>query len=326
MPSPRPARPRSTLPILLGAALCALGARGDAGVVATVGDARIGAGELVERAQRLTALQLRDLGASWPEQRRRLLDEVLVREALLTQAARRDGLEQEPYVAWQRNQLLAGAFLASLMRDALARVSDAEIARYHAEHQPDFTTPRSIEIWRLLAPDEPAARALIERARALDASGWSQLVRESSLDEATRMRKGSLGFVRADGHTERPELRVAPELFAAADQVADGQLVPTPVREGERFAVVWRRRSRPAQSERLDAVREQIRGLLAERRVADDSARIRGELRARVSQYQPELLDGLARADPPLRPRPAPPGVAARSVAPKPRPSERGLR
>ncbi|MET0412334.1 MAG: peptidylprolyl isomerase [Polyangiaceae bacterium] len=326
MPSSRPARPRATLPILLGAALCALSARGDAGVVATVGEVHIGAGELAARAQRLTPLQLLDLGASWPAQRRRLLDEVLVREALLAQAARRDGLEQQPYVGWQRNQLLAGALLASLMRDALARVSDGEIARYHAEHQSDFTTPRSIEIWRLLAPDEPSARALLERARTLDAGGWSQLVRESSLDEATRMRSGSLGFVRVDGHTERPELRVAPELFAAADQVADGQLVPTPVREGERYAVVWRRRSRPAESEPLDAVREQIRGLIAERHVADESARVSGELRARVSQSQPELLDGLAREEPPLRPRPEPPGVAARSVAPKPQPSERGLR
>lgn len=326
MPSSRSARRRATLPLLLGAALCALSARGDAGTVATVGAARIGAAELAERAQRLTGLQLGELGASWPEQRSRLLDEVLVREALLAQAARRDGLEQDPYTGWRRNQLLAGALRASLMRDALARIDDAEIARYHAEHQSDFATPRSIEIWRLLAADEPSARALLERARMLDVGGWSQLVRESSLDEATRMRSGSLGFVRADGHTERPELRVAPELFAAADRVAEGQLVPAPVPEGERFAVVWRRRSRPAESETLASVREPIRVLLAERRVADDSARLGAELRARVSQYQPELLDGLAREEPPLRPRPEPPGVAARSVAPQPLPSERGLR
>lgn len=325
MSSSRPAR-FAPLKLLAGAVLCALTARGDAGVVATVGSARIEAGELLERARRLPRWQLAELGASWPEQRRRLLDEVLVREALLAEAARRDGLHQDPYTRWQKNQRLAGALLASLMQDALAHVSDADLARYHAEHADEFTTPRSIELWRLLAPDEPSARALLERARSLDPSGWSQLVREHSLDPATRMRSGSLGFVRADGSTDRPELRVAPELFAAAAGVADGQLVPTPVREGERFAVVWRRQSRAAASVPLLAARESIRGLIAEQRVADASARLLAELRARVTQYQPELLDGLSREEPPLTPRREPPGVGVRSVDPRPQPSERGLR
>jgi peptidyl-prolyl cis-trans isomerase C len=326
MPPSRPAPLRASLSLWLAGALCALAARGDAGVVATVGGTPIAAAALAERAQRLTSTQLDVLGTGWPEQRRRLLDEVLVRDALLSQAAARAGLGADAYVGWRQNQLLAGALLSRLMQDALARVSDAEIARYHAEHRADFATPRSIEIWRLLAPDEPSARALLERARTLDAAGWSQLVRESSLDEATRMRSGSLGFVCADGQTLRPELRVSPALFAAADRVADGQLVPEPVPEGERFALVWRRRSRPAESEPLASARERIRARIAEQRVADESARLLEGLRARVGGYQPELLDGLTRAEPPLRPRPEPPGVAARSVDPRPQPSERGLR
>jgi peptidyl-prolyl cis-trans isomerase C len=318
--------PHARITLLLSIVLGALSARGDAGVVAMVGGARIGGAELAERARRLAPFQLSELGASWPEQRRRLLDEVLLREALLGEAAQRERIAEHPYTGWRKNQLLAGALLSSLTQDALARVSEADVVRYYTEHQPELTTPRSIEIWRLLVADEHTARTLIERARSLDASGWSQLVRESSLDEATRMRSGSLGFVHPDGRTLRPELRVAPALFAAADRVGDGQLVPTPVPEGERFAVVWRRRSRPAASEALESVRESIRGLIAERRVAEESARLLGELRARVSQYQPELVDGLAREEPPLRPRPEPPGVAARPVDPRPQPSERGLR
>jgi parvulin-like peptidyl-prolyl cis-trans isomerase-like protein len=315
------------LPLALLVSLGALSARGDSTVVATVGSERIDAAELSERARHLADFQLIELGASWPEQRRRLLDDVLVREALLAQAAGRARLGEDPYVGWRKDQLLAGALLAALTQAALAAVKEAEIAAYYAAHQADYVTPRGIEIWRLLVADEASARASIERARTLDPSGWSQLVRESSLDSATRMRSGSLGFVRADGHTNRPDVRVAPQLFAAANKVGDGQLVLTPVPEGEQFAVVWRRKSRAAETQKLAEVRDTIRALLAEQRVALESARLLEELRrARVSEYHPELSEGLSLAEEKVRPRPESPGVAARSVDPRPQPSERGLR
>jgi peptidyl-prolyl cis-trans isomerase C len=313
------------LALLIGTG--ALSAHGDGEVVARVGVASIGASELGGRARQLADFQLTELGSSWPEQRRRLLADVWIRDALLEQAAERDKLADDPLVGWQKQELLAGALLSSLMQRALASVTDTELAAHYTAHAADYSTPRSIELWHLLVADEASAKALLERARSLDVGGWSQLVREHSLDEATRMRSGSLGFVRADGHTNRSDVRVPAALFAAADKVPDGQLVPTPVPEGERFAVVWRRRSRPVEVQKLERVRDSLRAQLAEQRVAAESARLVSELRgARLGEYHPELLEGLALEDAPIRPRPESPGVAVRSVDPKPRLSERGLR
>jgi parvulin-like peptidyl-prolyl cis-trans isomerase-like protein len=315
------------LTVVLCASLAVLSARGDGAVLATLGSQTIGADALSERARGLVDFQLTDLGTSWTEQRRRLLVDVLVPEALLTEAARRDRLAEDPYVGWRKNQLLAGALLSALSQAAFASVKEGQIAEYYAAHQADYTTPRSIEIWRLLAPDEATARTLLERARTLDVAGWSQLVRESSLDTATRMRSGSLGFVQADGQTHRPQVRVAPQLFAAADAVADGKLALAPVPEAGRFAVVWRRRSRSAETQKLESVREAIRSLLVEQRVAAESARLLEEQRsARLREYHPEWIDGLALGEQPVTPRPEPLGAAARSVDPRPQPSERGLR
>jgi len=82
------------------------------------------------------------------------------------------------------------------------------------------------------------------------------------LDKATYLRAGSLGFVRADGSTDVPQLQIDPVLYAAANKVADGRIVAEPVKEGARFAVVWRRGSRPGSQVSLAEASPSIRSTL----------------------------------------------------------------
>ena len=83
-----------------------------------------------------------------------------------------------------------------------------------------------------------------------------------------------------DGDTDTPRVRVDPALFRAAQAVKDGQFVPEPVKEGEKFAVVWRRGSLPAKARTVEQERESMQNLLERRRADDAHAALVLKLRA----------------------------------------------
>ena len=157
--------------------------------------------------------------------------------------------------------------------------------------------------------------------------------REHSLDAATKFRDGDLGFVRPDGSTESPRLRVDPALFAAVEKLADGQLAPEPVKTSSGLAVVWRRGSLPAINRTVEQEAGAIRTLLTRERLEGARKALLQDLRKqRVSAFDAQLLETLpdamfalpepsARALPPL-----PSGSAAPAGATKPVPGESGLR
>jgi len=181
-----------------------------------------------------------------------------------------------------------------------------------------------------LLRQEAEARALLHELGTPTESNWSRLARERSIDTATQMRSGSLGYVAADGQTHLPQVRVATTLFAAADRVRDGQLVPEPVVEGAAFAVVWRRGSRAAASSQLAAVSVDIGAVLVQERFANETHALIERLRQdSVRDYQPALLAGFEPRSLDVR-EPASPvapaALAARPVVLSPRASDTGLR
>src|SRR5688572_2528318 len=186
-------RKRSAAQLCSALALsCALAAAGSA-PLASVASEPIGA-EQLERAALALGVARQRYGASWSEQRRRIVEELLVPRALLREAARRSRLEQSAAVSRGRDAILQGALLGGLSRQLAGAVSEADVRAFFAAHASEYREPQGILIWRLLAKDEASARALIERAKASTDAAWSQLVREHSLDTATNMRAGNLGY------------------------------------------------------------------------------------------------------------------------------------
>jgi hypothetical protein len=292
-----------------------------------VGARSLDASLLLARMARLLPSQRALFGASWPEQRRQFLERELVPEALLEQEAARD----ERRLGSARDRALSRALLTGLQEQgAVAGVPESEVAQYYAQHRDSYEEPRSISLWRILLRQEAEARALLRELGQPSESTWSRLARERSIDTATHMRSGSLGFVAADGQTDLPQVRVAPALFAAAERVKDGQLVPEPVAEGEDFAVIWRRASRPAQLSQLSAVSADIRALLLHARQVSEVQALTERLRKEsLRDYQPALLAGfeprVSEALEPGRP-PALAALPARPVSLSPRTTDSGLR
>src|SRR5690606_20133120 len=96
-------------------------------------------------------------------------------------------------------------------------------------------------------------------------------------------------------NTDVPELRVDPALYAAAARVQNGELVPEPISEGDRFAVVWRRGSLQPVSVSLDEARSTIERLIAERKIAERCDALVEQLsKAHVKERHDALLERVA--------------------------------
>jgi peptidyl-prolyl cis-trans isomerase C len=302
-------------------------ARADGASLARVGARSLDAGLLLARMARLLPFQRALFGAAWPEQRRKFLERELIPEALLEQDAARN----DQRLLSARDSALSRALLTELQQQAaLAEVPPSEVAQYYSQHRDKYEEPRSILIWRILLRQEADARALLRELGKPSETTWSRLARERSIDTATQMRSGSLGFVAADGQTHMPQVRVSPALFAAAERVKDGQLVLEPVPEGDAVAVIWRRASRAAQPSQLSAVSPDIRALLVHARQVSELQTLTERLRKdSLRDYQPALLGGFEpRVSEALEPGQAP-AVAALPVRPvslSPRTTDSGLR
>jgi peptidyl-prolyl cis-trans isomerase C len=101
-----------------------------------------------------------------------------------------------------------------------------------------------------------------------------------------------VGFVTAEGTSSEPGLRVDPLVVQAAQKVRDGSLVPEPVAEGERFAVVWRRGTIVSTKRTVDDVAAQIRDTLWKTRLKEETDREIAHLRAsKLRDINEGLLD-----------------------------------
>ncbi|HET7544704.1 MAG TPA: peptidyl-prolyl cis-trans isomerase, partial [Polyangiaceae bacterium] len=257
----------------------------DAKPLAKVGPATISAEALTRRLRKIPDFQRAAL-ADTPEQlKRRVLESWLVPELWYAEEAERLQLEQRPSVKQRTRELLREAMDRELRAENAAQhpLTNADIQAYFEANRARFETPRRIHVWRILTDDEALAKKILSDSKGVDGiKQWSQFARDHSLDKATHLRNGDLGFVHPDGNTDTPTLRVDPALFAAADKLSDGELAAEPLREGNHFALIWRRGSLKESHRTLAQESGSIRQVLERQRLEQ----AQGELLAKLqSQY-----------------------------------------
>lgn len=270
------------------AALLVLATSAGAGpeeVVARVGPEAITRGELEQRIASMPRLQLSLYGKNADEIRRNVLEKVLVVERLHEQGAVARGLPERRDVRLR----LRDAYRAALARAMRAEpgagpIADADVAAYYEQNTARFQTPERVQLWRILVATRPEALAVLEKAKKPEGLAvWAELARRSSLDKATSERGGDLGLVGPDGRSQAPAVRVEMSVVEAARKVKDGELVPEPVPEGDKFAVVWRRASSPALTRTLEQEAPAIKQML-------DRQRAESQTRALLDRLRAELL------------------------------------
>jgi peptidyl-prolyl cis-trans isomerase C len=194
----------------------------------------------------------------------------------------------------QRDDLLHLALVTQLERAAPAP-SEQEIERYVAEHPRDYQKPLRIRIFRLLVKQEDKANELLAQLGGpVDLLRFRALCRDHSIDKATHERGGDLGFVWPDGSTDVPEVSADPALYAAALPLKEGQLAPQVVKEGEHFALVWRRGSLPKETTG-EAARARIAALLRERAVEQQISALLDQLKKDAVRDRADVLLGRLR-------------------------------
>jgi peptidyl-prolyl cis-trans isomerase C len=288
----------------------------DAGPVVSAGSETADAAAVARAVRRVPAFQLAELGADDAARRHAVVERLLAPELQGAAEARARGLDKRPLTADRLRELYSRAMDAQLARDTAARqpVTEADVQKYFDDHRDRFETPRRIRIWRILVSDDELAKKIIAESQgAAGPAKWRNFARDSSLDAATKFRDGDLGFVRPDGSTETPQLRVDPTLFAAVDKLADGQIAPEPLKVSAGVAIVWRRGSLPPITRTVAQEAPAITTLLTRERLETARKNLLVELRAKsLKLFDTQLLETLSDATF------APPEPSARSVPPLP--------
>ncbi len=270
-------------------------------VVAAVGvppmSRSIAASELEERIASMPGFQRASFGSTADAIRHRVLDEVLVRDALLSLAAETSKLATEPVVAHAIERAESGATVRAL-RNSLGPVADvpvADVRAYYERNRARYDAPERYRIWRILCKTRDEAQDVLNAALADGTpKTFAQLARDHSQDKATALRSGNLGFLNAEGESTEPGLRVDAAVVRAAQSVHDGDVVRAPVAEGDFFSVVWRRGTLAPQKRSVEEVAPQIREILWRQRVKDETDKLVANLRAaKVRDLHEELLDSL---------------------------------
>lgn len=311
----------------------------EAGVsVVRVGSESADALAVARSLLRIPAFQLAELGTDDATRRRHVVEKFLVPELQGAAEARARGLDKRPQAADRMRELYSRAMDAELSRLVATEhpVTDADIQKYFDEHRERFEAPRRVRIWRIAVDNEELAKKIILEAQGAGGPArWRNLAREHSLDLATKLRDGDLGFVGPDGTTETPTLRVDPALFEAVDQLSDGQLLPRPLKLPTGISVLWRRGSLPALARTVAQEAPAIRTLLARERLEQARQNLLTDLRKQgLAAFDAELLETLPDAifAPPAASAGATPVPSLPSAQPAPagavtpQPGERGTR
>ncbi|HXN33151.1 MAG TPA: peptidyl-prolyl cis-trans isomerase [Polyangiaceae bacterium] len=267
-------------------------------VVARVGKQAITVGELEDRIGNMPPFQRASFGATVDAVRRRFLTDVVERDELLALGAEGQRLGDQPAAAYR----IERAFSAATIRAVRARVGPAatiamdDVQRYYDDNRARYEAPERYQLWRILCKTREEAQSVLDATkRDPTPATFATLARDHSLDKATNLRGGNLGFVTADGNSREPGLRVDPAVVRAAQAVRDGALVAEPVVEGEYFSVVWRRGTIASTRRSVGDVAAQIRDALWKGRVKEETDKLVAGLRAtNLRAIDPTSLEALS--------------------------------
>jgi peptidyl-prolyl cis-trans isomerase C len=266
-------------------------------VVVRIGSKEVTAGEVEDRLAAIPRFQLSTMGDTADAIRRKFIHDVIVPEVLVSVGAVKQHVDQQVVVQNNLNRALANASMrfARAQVAPLGSIGMDQIHQYYDENKTKFDSPVRYGVWRILCEKREEAAAVIEAAKqTLTTEGFTKLAREHSVDKATSLRAGNLGFVDIDGNSNEAGLKVDAGIVKAASLVKDGQLVPQPVKEGAGWAVVWHKGTVPSSHRTVEEAAPQIREAIHRQHMDDAAKAMIDDLRAEhLSEFNEGMLNGI---------------------------------
>lgn len=251
-------------------------------VALRVGNRTMTVGELEDRIATIPPYQIGTLGASRDEVVRAFVDQVVGRDMILAAGAEARGLDKTLPWSHQLDRARSTATLRAVRAPFAtpAAVPMDDVRRYYDQNKAYFDAPERINVWRILVKTREEASTILAAAKKdPTVAKYNDLAREHSIDKATNLRGGNLGFLAPDGTSNQAGLKADVALVKAAQAVKDGELVPDPVHEGDGFAVVWRRGTLPPSKRSLEDATAQIQTTLFRERTELAEKQLMDELR-----------------------------------------------
>jgi peptidyl-prolyl cis-trans isomerase C len=256
-------------------------------VCARIGSHAVTVGDLEDRMAKVPRYQLLTFGADADSIRRKFLNDVVAPDILYSVDAEAQHVDQRRVV----QQALARAKAEAAKREVRMQaestpVSPDDVKQYYNAHLDTYVAPTRYGVWRILCKTREEAAAVLDAAKKKPTpENFTDLARVHSIDKATAMRGGNLGFVGLDGASNEAGLHVDPAIAKAASLVKDGELVAAPVAENAGgtpgFSVVWHRGTVGASTRTLEQVSGQIRDTISKNRGDDAVKNLIADLRAK---------------------------------------------
>jgi peptidyl-prolyl cis-trans isomerase C len=264
-------------------------------VVAKVGTVTITIADLERRLAAVPPFQLRSFGTTPAEIRREFLDRVVVREALLAQGGADRGLEARDDVRERVRGVLRTALLNRLRGEVAtaAKFEEADIKAYYEKNASRFHTPERYALWIIATNKrEEAMEIIADMKKDPSPKHWAEIARTRSVDGATAMRGGNLGFVLPDGTTPEPGLKVSRDIIATAQKLKDTEIASEPVKDAGRWVIVWRKQTMAAVDRSIDVEAGSIKQMLLHMRTdAKIKDTVAGLRREHLHDHNPDLVD-----------------------------------
>ena len=253
-------------------------------VVAQIGPSRaITVGQLENRLGAVPPFQRATFGSGPDAVRRGFLEQVVVRDELLSLAGEAQGLASTPGTSFAVERARSQGTVRAI-RDRVgpaSAISQAEVEQYYDANRARYDTPERYQIWRILCKTREEADSVLAAAKKEPTpKKFGELARDHSVDKTTYLRSGNLGFVTPDGTSNEPGWKVDEAVVHAVEAVRDGDLVASPVAEGEYFSVVWRRGTIAATKRSVEDAAAQIRDTIWKGRVKEETEKLIASLRA----------------------------------------------
>ena len=268
----------------------------------TVGDRAITVGEVEDRMAQVPAFQLKTFGNNDAEIRKAFVEQVIIPEALWSQGAKARHIDTRVPTRFDLDRARAQATLRALKArlGPAQNVSMEDVQAYYDKNKARYDAPERYQIWRISCATREEAQSVIAQAKKdPTVPTWNKLARDHSLDKATYLRGGNVGFVTLEGQSNETGLKIEPAVAKAASSVKDGEIVADPVPEGSGFAVVWRRGTVGASHRSVADVKEQIQWSILRQREEDEKKKLLADLRAKnLKEVNPEILTGIDVAPP----------------------------
>lgn len=196
--------------------------------------------------------------------------DLLINQAVMAQAASKEGLDKLPLVQAQI-ELARQSVLAQAWQQQMAQSRDIseEEFRQEYERQVKLLGSRQYRLRHLLVNEEDTAKLLLDRIRA--GGKIADLAAEFSRDESTRNTGGLTDWM-AQGE-------IMPALLQALESLKPGQLAPQAVRGPAGWHVLALEDSRPFVAPPRETLRPQLARAISQQRLQAALERLRQSAR-----------------------------------------------